>query len=420
MATAAPEQNPPSPKASLGAIFNPFAPEQRDNPYPIYARARLEEPVFYSPTLDLWVISRYADIAAVIRDTDRFSSFNSLYVKAEPIPEVSAVLRDGYEQFSSLVQSDPPDHTRVRAVFGKAFTPQRVAALEGRISEITRELIDAFARDGRAELVSQLALPMPGFVICDLLGVPRAEMKQLRVWHEDKQALMAAQAPPEVQVANAHGYVAMQRYFKAQIEARRADPRDDLLTLLVPEEIGGSAPISMQEAVCNAMDLLAAGHETTTALIANGMDILLDRPDITQALRADRSLLPGAIDEMLRFESPIRGFFRAVTADAEVAGVRIPKGSRVYLLYGSGNRDEAEFPGADRFDMRRKDASKHLAFGKGIHFCVGSLLARTEARIAFEQLLDRLPGLRRGEGPMRRSDFIIMRTYDSLPIAWDA
>jgi cytochrome P450 len=420
MAQAAPEQTRPSSKSSLGEVFDPFLPEQNEDPYPIYARARREEPVFYSPRLDLWVVTRYADIAAVARDTERFSSFNSLYVKAEQIPEVRAILREGYEEFTSLVQSDPPDHTRVHAVFGRAFTQQRVAALEGRISELTRELIDAFARDGRAELVAQLALPLPGYVICDLLGVPRSDMRQLRVWHEDKQALMGGQAAPEALVASARGYLEMQRYFKAQMEARRDEPRDDLLTLLVPEEIGGSAPISMQEAVCNAMDLLAAGHETTTALVANGIDLLLARPEVAEALRADKALIPGAVDEMLRFESPVRGFFRAVTAEAEVAGVRIPRGGRVFLLYASGNRDEAEFEGADRFDIRRKEAGKHLAFGKGIHFCVGSLLARAEARIAFEQLLERLPGLRRGEGHARRSDFILIRTFESLPIAWDA
>ncbi|WP_437289333.1 cytochrome P450 [Sorangium sp. So ce406] len=417
---AAPEQIPPPPRGSLGELFNPFLPEQIEDPYPIYARARREEPVFYSPRLDVWVVTRYADIVAVLRDTDRFSSFNALYVRAEPIPEVRAVLREGYEEFTSLVQSDPPDHTRVRAVFGKAFTPLRVAALEGHIRELTRDLIDAVIRDGHAELVSRIALPLPGYVICDLLGAPRSEMKQLRAWHEDKQALMAGSAPPEAQVASARGYVAMQRYFQAQIEARRAEPREDLLSLLVPEEIGGSAALSMQEAVCNAMDLLAAGHETTTALLASGIDLLLAHPEAAEALRGDPSLIPGAIDEMLRCESPVRGFFRAVTADAEVAGVRIPKGARVYLLYASGNRDEAEFADGERFDIHRRDTGKHLAFGKGIHFCVGSLLARTEAKIALEELLERLPGLRRGKDPARRSPFILMRAFDSLPIAWDA
>ncbi|AUX27508.1 cytochrome P450 [Sorangium cellulosum] len=410
---------PRSPRRSLGELFDPRLPEQIEDPYPLYARARREEPVFYCPRLDLWIVTRYADIVAVLKDTARFSSANALYATAEPLPEVRAILREGYESFTSLVQSDPPDHTRVRAVFGKAFGPQRVAALEGQIRAIARELIDAFARDGRADLVSQLALPLPGYVICDLLGVPRADMRQLRAWHEDKQILMSAHAPVEVQVASARGYVAMQRYFQAQIEARRDDPREDLLTLLVPEAIGGSAPLGMQEAVCNAMDLLAAGHDTTTDLIGNAVDLLLARPEVAQALRDDRSLLAGAVDEVLRYESPIRGFFRNVTADAEVAGVRIPGGARVFLLYASGNRDEAEFPDGDRFDIRRGDVTRHLAFGKGIHFCVGSLLARTEGRTAIDLLLGRLPGLRRGEGVARRKGFFFQRGYDVFPIAWD-
>ena len=404
---------------SISELWNPLLPEQLADPYPLYARARREEPVFYSSRFDVWVVTRYADILSVARDPDRFSSHNSLFTRAEPLPEVQAVLREGYEEFTSLVQSDPPDHTRVRAVFGKAFTPPRVAALEGRIRELTREHIDAFASDGHADLVSQLALPLPAYIICDLLGVPRSDMQKLRAWHEDKHVLLSGHAPAAVQVEGARSHLAMQRYFKAHIEARAADPRDDLLTILVPEAIGGAAPLSMQAAVCNAMDLLAAGHETATALITNGIDLLLAHPEAARALREDRELLPGAIDEMLRFEPPVRGFFRKVTADAEVSGIRIPSGARVLLLYASGNRDEAEFPDGERFDIRRADAGKHLAFGKGIHFCVGSLLGRTEGRVAIEQLLDRLPGLRRGEGAARRTESFGMRAFDSFPIAWD-
>jgi cytochrome P450 len=405
---------------SIGELWNPLLPEQMADPYPLYARARREAPVFYSAQFDVWVVTRYADIVSIIRDTGRFSSHNSLFARAEPLPEVQEVLREGYEVFTSLVQSDPPDHARVRAVFGKAFTPPRVAALEERIRELTRTHIDAFVSDGHADLISQLALPLPAYIICDLLGVPRSDMQQLRAWQEGKNTLMSGHAPADVQVESARGYLAMQRYFQAQIEARVADPRDDLLTILAPEAIGGTAPLSMQEAVCNAMDLLAAGHETTTALITSGINLLFAHPEAARALREDKALLPNAIDEMLRCESPVPGFFRKVTADAEVSGVRIPSGARVLLLYASGNRDEAEFPDGERFDIRRADAGKHLAFGKGIHFCVGSLLGRTEGRVAIEQLLERLPGLRRGEGSARRSESFIIRGFDSFPIAWDA
>ncbi len=193
------------------------------------------------------------------------------------------------------------------------------------------------------------------------------------------------------------------------------------MTLLVPQSLGGTAPLSEQEAVCNAMDLFAAGHETTTGLIGNGLRLLLESPDQLEALREDPSLLPNALEEMLRMEAPIRGFFRTVMADTPLSGVTLPKGSRAFILYASGNRDETQFTEPERFDIHRADSKKHLAFGKGIHFCVGAPLARLEGRIAFELLLRRLPNprLRTDAAAVRRS-FFALRGFEHLPIAWDA
>jgi cytochrome P450 len=232
--------------------------------------------------------------------------------------------------------------------------------------------------------------------------------------------LLSATAPLERQVEAAHGFIAMQRYFIEQLEERRARPREDLLTLLVPQDMGGSAHLSHQEAVCNAMDLMAAGHETTTGLIGNGMWLLLQAPAQLQALREDPALLPNAIAEMLRMEAPIRGFFRTVTAETQLGGVSIPKGGRVFIVYASGNRDESQFSEPDRFDMRRADARKHLAFGKGIHFCVGAPLAKLEGRIAFEHLLRRLPNPRlRTDAATVHRPYFMLRGFEHLPIAWD-
>lgn len=405
--------------ADLALAFDPFAPDQLEDPYPFYARARREAPVFHSPRFGMWVVTRYADIAAIQRDTTRFSSAGSLEAGQLPAP-VREVLSAGYTTFASLVQSDPPDHTRVRGVLGKALSPTRVAGMEAAIRRLAGELIDAFVGDGQAELVGQLAFLLPGLVICDLLGVPRADMQQLRRWTDDKGALMTGHDPAPRLVEAAHGFVACQRYFQAHIEARAARPGDDLLTLLVPESIGGTAPLDMQEAVCNAMDLLAAGHQTTTDLIGNAIALLIDRPDDLRALRDDPGLLPRAIEEFLRIEAPVRGFFRTTREDVEVAGVVIPKDAKVLLLYGSGNRDEAQFPDPDRLDIRRKDADKHLAFGRGIHFCIGSFLGRLEGAVALELLLRRLPNLRRAEGKAhRRNPYLINRGYDEFHIAWD-
>ncbi|MFP2903480.1 cytochrome P450 [Pyxidicoccus sp. 3LFB2] len=410
----------PRPENGVAAEFNPLAPEQIENPYPLYARLRREQPVFHSPMFDLWVVTRYEDIAEVERDTSRFSSVGALDARAEPHPEVRNVLKQGYSQFLSLVQSDPPDHTRMRAVFGKALSPQRIAAMEPAIRATANGLIDGFVRDGQGDLVQQFAYALPGFIICDLLGVPRSDMQQLKGWSDDKTVLMSATAPLEQQVECAHGFIAMERYFKEKLHERSRKPREDLLTLLVPQSMGGTALMSEQEAVCNAMDLMSAGHETTTSFIGGGMWLLLNSPEQLKAVKEDLSLLPNAMEEMLRKEPPIRGFFRQVKEDTTLGGVSLPKGARIFIMYESGNHDETQFADPDRFDIRRTDAKKHLAFGRGIHFCVGAPLAKLEGRIAFEQLLQRLPNLRlRQEEPPVRRPYLMLRGFEHLPIAWD-
>ncbi|HEX6287741.1 MAG TPA: cytochrome P450, partial [Herpetosiphonaceae bacterium] len=399
---------------------DPFAPDQLDDPYPVYAHARRDQPVFYSPRFDMWAVTRYDDICTVLKQPHIFSSAGALESTSVLPAPVNAVLERGYLTFQSLVQTDPPDHARVRAVFGKALTPQRVASLEPRIRALTNQLIDAFIQDGQADLITQFAFPLPGLVICDLLGIPRADIARVKRGHEGRQLLMGATAPVEQLVAAAHAYVEYQGYIRKQLEQRVEQPQDDLLTLLVPAEIGGSAPLSLQEAVCNAIDLFAAGHETTTGLIGNGLALLLSHPAQMQALRDDPGLLPGAIEEMLRMESPVRGLFRMTTSEVVLGNALLPKGARLLVLYGSGNRDETQFSDPDTFDIRRADANKHVAFGKGIHFCIGSVLARLEGRIAFETLLQRLPGLRRhADEPAVPRPFLIMRCYDHFPIVWD-
>lgn len=400
--------------------FNPFAPDQLDNPYPIYAQARRDQPVFYSPRCDLWVVTRYDDICTVVKQPHLFSSAQALE-SANILPDpVRAMLPPGSCAFPSLVQTDPPDHARVRAVFGKVLTPLRVAALEPRIRALTNELIDTFIDDGEVDLIPQFAFPLPALVICDLLGIPRTDMPRVKHWHAGLMVLLFGNDPGADLVAAAHEYLALQHYIIAHLEQRVHAPQDDLLTLLVPTEIGGSAPLSMQEAVCNAIDLFGAGHETTTALIGNGLSLLLDHPAQMHALREHPELLPNAIEEMLRMEAPVRGLFRLTTGEALLGDTRLPKGARLLVLYGSGNRDAAHFADPDTFDIRRTDASNHAAFGKGIHFCIGSVLAKLEGRVAFERLLQHLPGLRRdSKRPAVRQPFLTMRCYGQLPIAWD-
>lgn len=414
-----------SPTAVPTAVFDPnafnlFAPDQLNDPFPMFAQARRDQPVFYSPMFDMWFVTRYDDITTVVKQPHLFSSAEALEATSVLPEPVNEVIKQGYLKFQSLVQTDPPDHSRVRAVFGKVLTPQRVAALEPRVRALTNELIDSFIEDGEADLISQFALPLPVLVICDLLGIPRADIDRVQRGNDGRQTLMGATSPVEVMVAAAEDYVEYQRYFIEHLERRVHEPQDDLLTLLVPAEIGGSAPLTMQEAVCNAIDLFAAGHDTTTALIGNGMSLLLDSPEQMQALRENPELLPNAIEEMLRMEAPVRGLFRMTTSEVMLGDTLLPKGARLMVMYGSGNRDERQFADPDMFDIGRKDASKHMAFGKGIHFCIGSVLAKLEGRVAFEVLLQRLPGLRRHPSkPASRRPFLIMRAWDHFPIAWD-
>jgi cytochrome P450 len=407
--------------SDVGTIFNPLDPEQLEDPYPIYARARREEPVFYNHQFDVWVVTRYEDLCTVLRDPECFSSVGALETKPDLSPEIVAVLETGYVKALSLVQSDPPDHTRMRNVFNNVFSPQRVAAMEPQVRAIANKLIDGFEKDGMADLISQFAFPLPGIVICDVLGVPRSDLPQIKRWSNAKQVMMSATETPEKMLEYAYDFVALQHYFREHITGRAKEQKDDLLTLLVPAEIGGTAPLSMQEAVCNAMDLLAAGHETATDLIGNGLALLMDHPKQMADLRADPTLLPKALEEILRMEAPVRGLFRRVTTTVELGGVTLQPGARLFVLYGSGNHDEAEFSRADEFDIhRRKEEPPHLSFSKGIHYCVGSALARLEGRIAFELLLKRLPNVRRD--PTRkavRRPYFILRGFEYLPIVWD-
>lgn len=405
---------------SLGALFDPLNPEQIEDPYPIYARARREEPVFFSQKLNAWVVTRYSDLTAVLRDNVHFSSVGSLESQPDLAPEALAILRTGYVEFLSLVQSDPPDHTRIRTVFNKAFAAPRIAALESYIRQVANELIDSFIAEGEADLVDRFAFPLPVAVIFRMLGVPRSDLAQVKGWSNDRQILLAGTASTEQLVASARGFIALQRYFQEHLERRAQKPQDDLLSLLVPIEIGGRAPLSMQEAVSNAIDLLAAGHETTTDLIGNGLSLLMAHPAQMEELRVDPSLISPALEEILRTDAPVRGLFRRVTSSTLLGGVKVPAGARLFLLYGSGNRDEAQFPKGDSFDIHRVHAAQHLSFGKGLHFCVGSTLAKLEGRVAFELLLKRLPNLRRHATlPSERRPYVILRGFEHLPVQWD-
>jgi cytochrome P450 len=369
------------------------SPEVLECPYPFFERVRNEAPVHQTP-LGFWLVSRYDDVMAVVRDTERFSSnMRNSFTAPAPSDELRAIQAEAYPSVNTLLTNDPPSHTQFRALVNKAFTPKRVAQLEGEIRQIANDLVDRWVDGGRVELVSEFAVGLPLTVIADALGVDRADMPAFKRWSDDSVAPLSGMLSPERQLECARSRVEMQRYMAERCRERETDPRDDLLSDLVQARFDSGErageQLSMPELLNVIEQLLVAGNETTTKLIAAGMLALLEHPAQMTAVRADRSLIPNLVEEALRYESPVQMLPRVAKVDVEVGGVAVPAGSILMMMYGCANRDDAKYPGAAAFDVTRDNARTHLAFGQGPHFCPGAALARSEARIAFELLFDR-------------------------------
>jgi cytochrome P450/nitrite reductase/ring-hydroxylating ferredoxin subunit len=405
--------------ASLGIDFDPMTPEQRECPFPLYAHAREVMPVFYSERFDLWVVTRYADIVSILKDPVRFSSGQSLAVDTGIAPEVQAVLDTGYPATPTMVTADPPIHTRFRQLVGKAFTSRQVEVMEPRMRAIAHRLVDGFYRRGRADIVRDYAYPFPMEVIAEILGVPASEMPSFKRWSDDMSARFGP-LPLDRQIECAKSEVEFQHYFAAGLEERKGKPRQDLLTELLNARVKGEEPLSMPEMLSILKQLLIGGNETTTNLIGSMMLLLINNRDQLDAVLKDRSLEQNAVEEALRLDAPVQGLFRTASEDVELGGVGIPKGAHLEILYASGNRDEARFSDAERFDVSRHDSSNHMAFGFGIHFCIGAPLARYEGRVALDVLLDRLPNLRLAPGQeLEHHPHFFLRGLKSLELEWD-
>ncbi|TMQ91208.1 cytochrome P450 [Actinomadura soli] len=374
--------------------FNRLEPPYLDDPYPLYARARREAPVFHSPEFGIWFVTRYDDAWAVLKDTARFSSRFLMRTPPDAPPAVGEVLREAYPELPMLVNDDPPSHTRTRGLVNHAFAPRLVAALEPSVRAIVTRLVDGFARDGGADLIAELAYPVPIEIICTLIGLPVEERGRLKRWTDDLVELGAPGTGGERQLECARSSVAFQHYLEARVEARRSEPRDDLLTALIGARVDGERPLDVAELVNLLIVLIFGGHETTTNLIGNLLVLLLARPEMLRAVRDDPSLTDAVVTEALRMDTPVQGTFRTATEEAALGGARIPAGAKVMVLFGSANRDEAVFSHPDRFDPGRSNNQRHLGFGRGIHACPGASLARLETRIVLDTIAERLPGLR--------------------------
>jgi len=371
-------------------IFNPASPEFVRNPYPAYHQLRGLAPVFKSPA-GFWLATRFDDVNTILRDK-RFGKDFEKRTKMQHGEDVFEQPVYNSMRHWMLVRN-PPDHTRLRGLVARIFTPKRINALKPRIQGLVDELIDAVEEKGEMNVIQDFAYPLPVNVICDMLGVPVEDRGQFLVASEKSGRLIdpTPLTPEELEETN-KGFAEQAKYFQSLIDARRKDPKDDLLTVLAQANEDGDR-LSDDELIANTLLLFGAGHETTVNLIGNGLLALLSTPGQFEALKADPSLINGAIEEMLRFDSSVQLTTRTALEDADVNGVQIPAGDTVITLLGAANRDPDAFENPDQFDVTRK-AVRPTSFGGGIHHCIGAPLARIEGQIAFETLLRRLPDMR--------------------------
>jgi cytochrome P450 len=396
--------------------INPLLLTGQANPFPVYAAARRDEPVSMLPGFNLWSITCYDDCVGILRNPEVFSSDALAHgprVFAEMIPAEQ-------RQQRSMLTLDPPDHTRLRSMVNKAFTPRMVAQLEPRIRQVTEELLDAVAERGRIDIIEDLATPLPVIMIAEILGVPPEDRGDFKQWSDALVASLGNGLAGMQVVADAQGardeFI---KYFNRIFELRRAEPRGDLVSNLLKLEAEGDR-LTPDEVMAMCILLLVAGNETTTNLIGNAMLALTELPEARERLLADPSLVPSAVEEVLRYYPPVQATVRFPTRQVEVGGQTIGQGQPVIVWLASANRDEAIFADPESFDVAREE-NRHLSFGLGVHFCLGAPLARLEASVALEALLRRLPNFRRvDDTPLPRIASFIFYGVKSLPLAFEA
>jgi cytochrome P450 len=396
-----------------GFTFDRFTDENVADPYPLYRRAREQEPVHYAAEFDVWVITRYEDVLRVVMDPMRFSSAFPARTPQRPAAGVREILAQGHPEVPALINEDPPAHRRTREVVGRAFNRERVGALTPRVDAFVEELVDGFADRGEADLMAELATPLALRVLCALIGLPDDDLPRIRGWAGQVAVLVSAGAGPDEQRSAARASVEFERYLAAEIADRRDDGRDDALTALV---VGGMAD---PELISLVLSLLFAGQETTAHLIGSALVLLLRRPRLWQTLDDDPDLVAAVVEETLRYDGPMQGAFRRAVFDVQVGGVTIPAGAQVFASFGSAGRDGAVFDDPDEFAPGRPEQQPHLAFGRGIHFCLGAALARVQAQAAIRVLRRRIPALRLADGvqiPYRPD--LVHRGPAALPTTW--
>lgn len=394
------------------SLYHLLDPEVLANPYPLYHRLRTEDPVHWDAFLHTWVVTRYADVVTVLQC---FSADRT------PTPQQLSVL--GMSTLTPLAQVmvlqmlflDPPAHGRVRGLASKAFTPRRVEALRSHIRDITASLLDAVQGKGCMDVIRDLAYPLPAIVTAEMLGVPTSDWQQLTAWSADfAQVLGNFQHNPERAAKVIKSLEEMIVYFRSAIEENKRHPSEGLINSFMNAEVNGDR-FSEEEIIANTIVTMVGGQETTTNLIGNGLLSLLRNPDQLKKMQSDFSLIPCAVEELLRYESPSQHTARLALDDVKMGGKLIRKRQAVIAVMGAANRDPERFPDPDRLDICRQD-NRHVAFAWGSHFCFGAPLARIEGQVAFEAILRRMPALRQVPGPVKWRENLGLRGLTGLPV----
>jgi len=393
--------------AIAGAVeFDPYSYAIHEDPYPTYRRLRAEAPLYRNERLEFWALSRHADVLAAFKEPLLFSNAQGVSLERSSAEQASAV--------ASFLAMDPPRHDQMRALVSRGFTPRRVADLEPRIRALAAAYIDRVIARGRCDVIEDFAARLPMDVVSELLGVPAADRDALRAWadtvlHREEGR---ADVPPAAFAATGR----LLAYFRELVAERRAKPEEDLVSALLAAQIEGER-LADAEIVAFLFLMIIAGNETTTKLIGNALYWLWRNPRERDRVRRDAALIPSWVEETLRYDSSTQMLARTVTRDVELHGGTLCAGDRLLLLVGAANRDERVFADPDVFDIRR-DASQHIAFGKGTHFCLGASLARLETRVALEEIMTRLPDFTIEVAGAVRVHSPNVRGFSSLPISF--
>ena len=410
----------------MNAVTPPFdylSAEVLADPFAAYQYAVANHPVYAVAGSGLTIVTSYALVAEATSRIDDFSNdFSAILAgRRSSDPDVTAVLEKGWPQRNTLLTADPPDHTRFRKLVNLAFSMKRVDALEAHMRGIVTGLINRFIGDGKCEFVGQFAMPLPVQMISEQIGIDRTDFATVKRWSDAFADRLGGMISKERELECAAEVVEFQHALKAKIDARRASPTDDLLSDLVNAQVDGERPLDDAELLSIIQQLMVAGNETTTASLAGGLVQLIRNPDQVDKVRADPSLVRNLVEEVLRTESPTAGLWRVVQRDTELGGVPVKSGTMLMLRFAAANRDPAKFENPDRFDIGRKNANAHLAFGRGIHMCVGNMLSRKELAVAFDELLKRLDRIEiANEAAMIYPPNMLLRGLSALPIRFVA